>query len=441
MAVKEQLLTLLKRIFPTTKKLILRLSLLIILATAIWIAAHINWVLIFKGYPEPVFVETPVQQFDEFEFPVDSFSKEIIIVQDDQYLSGILQPRGVSLQVIDRIARNFKYVFDVKDIRSGNEMHFYYTPDTLRRLQFMVYKKNDIDYVIYDFRDSVAVSMQHKEVVNETRFLNGEIETNLWEAVVDQGLDDGLVFSIIEVFQWMIDEHSMQKGDQFEVIYEARLVDGETIGSGKVFAARFNYSKRWYEAYEFVQNGKWGYFDEKGESLKRAFLKAPISSKSMRISSRYSNSRMHPVLRYRRPHHGVDYAAPAGTPVMAIGDGKVVQRSFDKSSGNMVKIKHNGTYTSGYMHLSGFGPGITVGANVKQGQLIGKVGATGLATGPHLDFRIWKNGQPVDPLKVEAPPVEPLEPKNRPVFDSIVKNYRAEFEKYRLEAKDLSDNL
>jgi len=442
MALKEQLLTLLKRIFPTTKKLILRLLLVIILAAAIWIAARINWVLILHGYPEPVIVETPVQQFDEFKFPVDSFSKEIFLVRANQNLSEILQPRGISLQIIDKIAREFRYVFDVRDIRSNNEMHFYYTPDSLHHLEFMVYKKNAIEYVVYDFRDSVLVSLDQKDVVKEVRYLEGEIGKDgptIWDAVESQNVHGSLFYAIIEVYQWMIDEYSINRGDKFEVIYEDQIVDNESVGVGKVLAARFLYGKKWIEAYQFLQNGKFGYFNERGESLKRAFLAAPLSS--AKISSRFSNSRMHPILRYRRPHHGVDYSAPSGTPVMAIGDGKVVQRSFDKGSGNMVKIKHDRNFTSGYMHLSRFGPGINVGSYVTQGQIIGYVGSTGLSTGPHLDFRIWKGGQAVDPLKVEAPPVEPLESRNKPAFDSIVKSYRAEFEKYRLEAKGLSGNL
>jgi murein DD-endopeptidase MepM/ murein hydrolase activator NlpD len=232
----------------------------------------------------------------------------------------------------------------------------------------------------------------------------------------------------------MIDVYSLNRGDQFEVIYEDQMVGPTSIG-GKVLAARFKYSGKWIDAYQFIQNGQLGYFNEKGESLKRAFLKAPLDPKKVRISSRFSNSRMHPVLRIRRPHHGVDYAAPMGTPVVAIGDGKVIQRSFDKGSGNMVKIKHNSTYTSGYMHLSKFGDGVQVGSHVSQGQVIGYVGSTGLSTGPHLDFRVWQNGKPVDPLKIEAPPVEPIELRNKPAFDSVVKHYRSEFDRYKLELK------
>jgi len=434
----EKLPVLIKRIFPTRKKTMIRIALLLLLAAGIWVATHINWQVLLHGPSEPEPVAPPVTLCDEFDFPIDSFSREVFIIRANQNLSEILQPRGISLQIIDKIAREYRYVFDVRDIRSNNEMHFYYTLDSLHHLEYMVYKKNAIDYVVYDFRDSVRVTMQHKEVVRERRYMEGEIKSNLWAAVTEQGVDVSMAYSIVQVFQWMIDEYSLQRGDQFEVIYEDQLVDGESIGVSKVFAARFNYSNRWFEAYEFLQNGKYSYFNEKGESLKREFLKAPIKE-NYRVSSKFSNSRMHPILRYRRPHHGVDYAAAAGTPVITIGDGKVIQRSYDKASGNMVKIKHNGSYTSGYMHLSKYGPGIVVGASVKQGQVIGYVGATGLATGPHLDFRIWKGGTAVDPLKIEASPTEPLEAKNRPQFDSIVREFRAEFEKFHQDFTTASD--
>jgi murein DD-endopeptidase MepM/ murein hydrolase activator NlpD len=148
---------------------------------------------------------------------------------------------------------------------------------------------------------------------------------------------------------------------------------------------------------------------------------------------------MHPVLMYRRAHYGVDYAAPTGTPVQAIGDGRVIMRGWDRGGGNVVKIKHNAMYTSAYMHLSRFGPGITVGSNVQQGQVVGYVGSTGLSTGPHLDFRIWKNGQPVDPLKVESPPVEPVAEKYRPAYDSVVRYYQSEFERFKTGLQEIEE--
>ena len=427
--------TLIKQIFPTRKKAIIRGGIGVLIIILFWLATHINWVILLKGYPDPGPIPVQEVRYDEFDFPEDSFHKETIYIRSNQFLSDILVGRGVSLQTIDKIARNFKNVFDVRNIRSGNQMHFYYAPDSSHVLNYMIYEKNAIEYVVYDFRDSLAVSMKQKEVTTEVRYMEGEIRSSLWNAVEDQGASLEMVSEISTVFQWMIDPYSLNRGDKFEVIYESQVVGEITIGC-KVLAARFRYSGRWFEAFQYVQNGRLGYFNNLGESLKRAFLKAPLDPKTtFRISSKYSNSRLHPVLRIRRPHHGVDYAAPTGTPVISIGDGKVIQRSFSSGSGNMIKIKHNGTYTSGYMHLSKYGSGITVGASVRQGQVIGYVGATGLATGPHLDFRIWQNGQPVDPLKIEAPPVEPIELKNRPVFDSIVKNYKAEFEKYKAGLK------
>jgi murein DD-endopeptidase MepM/ murein hydrolase activator NlpD len=165
-----------------------------------------------------------------------------------------------------------------------------------------------------------------------------------------------------------------------------------------------------FYAFRFTQNDEESYFDDKGKSLKKAFLKAPL--KFSRISSVFSFSRFHPVLKIYRPHFGVDYAAPTGTPVVSIGDGTVIAKAYQPAGGgNYLKIKHNSLYTTSYMHLSGFGPGISQGVRVRQGQVIGYVGATGLASGPHLDFRVFMGGSPVDPLKVKAPPTEPVSEK------------------------------
>jgi len=162
------------------------------------------------------------------------------------------------------------------------------------------------------------------------------------------------------------------------------------------------------------------FFDDKGQSLRKAFLKAPL--KFSRISSRFSNSRMHPILKIRRAHHGVDYAAPVGTPVYSIGDGVIIQTSHSGGAGNMIKIKHNSVYSTAYLHLKNFAKGIKQGVYVKQGDVIGYVGSSGLSTGPHLDFRFYKNGNPVDPLKVEAPPVEPVKEENIVDFE-VRKNF------------------
>jgi murein DD-endopeptidase MepM/ murein hydrolase activator NlpD len=196
-------------------------------------------------------------------------------------------------------------------------------------------------------------------------------------------------------------------------------IDNKAVGIGQIHASYFRQNGREYYAIPFIQDSIKSYFDADGSSLRRAFLKAPLHFR--RISSRFSNSRFHPILRIRRPHHGVDYAAPIGTPVYSIGDGKILQTGYNGGAGRMVKIRHNSLYTTVYMHLSGYGKGIHSGGFVKQGDVIGYVGSSGLSSGPHLDFRVYKNGSPIDPLKMESPPVDPIKPENRIAFDSVKK--------------------
>jgi len=223
--------------------------------------------------------------------------------------------------------------------------------------------------------------------------------------------DPMLAVELSEIFAWSIDFFGIQEGDRYKVLYEESYVDSLSVGIDRILGAWFFSSGTEFWAIPFEQDGVRSFFDEKGNSLRKAFLKAPL--RYSRISSGFSNSRYHPVLKIRRPHHGVDYAAPTGTPVHTVGDGIVTKIGYQANGGgNYVKIKHNSVYTTTYMHLSRFGKGIRSGVYVKQGEIIGYVGATGLATGPHLDFRFYKNGSAVNPLTVEAPPVEPVHPEN-----------------------------
>ena len=208
-----------------------------------------------------------------------------------------------------------------------------------------------------------------------------------------------------------IDFFGIEQGDNFKVIYTERYVGDTPIGIERIEAAFFTHHGKSFYAFYFEQDSTSSYFDLEGNSLRKTFLKAPL--KFSRISSRFTHSRMHPVLKIRRPHHGIDYAAPTGTPVYAIGDGRIIAKGWDKKGGgNYVKIRHNSVYTTVYMHLNKFAKGLKNGDMVKQGDQIGTVGKTGLATGPHLDFRVYMNNQPIDPLKVEAPPVEPVSNDN-----------------------------
>jgi len=248
--------------------------------------------------------------------------------------------------------------------------------------------------------------------------MSGIIESSLWNSFIDQGANPNLCIALSDIFAWTVDFFGVQRNDRYKVIYDQYSVDGKFAGIGKIHTALFESSGEEVPAYYFEHGGQVGFFDDKGNSLRKAFLKAPLNFS--RISSRFSASRFHPVLKIRRPHYGVDYAAPTGTPVYTIGDGVVSQKSYQAAGGgNYITIKHNSVYTSQYMHLSKYAQGMAVGTRVKQGQLIGFVGSTGLASGPHLDFRIFQNGSPVDPLKVKTPPVEPINEANKALFVEV----------------------
>jgi len=266
-------------------------------------------------------------------------------------------------------------------------------------------------------RDSITVIRSEKEVTIVEHEVAGSINSSLWMTMKDNNLDPMIAIELSEIYAWNIDFFGIQKGDLFKVIYNQHYVDTQYIGLGQIHGAYFYHAGKEFYAIPFEQDSVRTFFDQDGNSLRRAFLKAPL--RYSRISSGYSWSRMHPILKIRRPHLGVDYAAPYGTPVHAIGDGRIIEKAYKKNSGYMVRIRHNSVYTTAYMHLSGYGKGIRTGEYVKQGDVIGYVGSTGLSTGPHLDFRFYKNGSAVDPLKVEAPPVEPVREENVARFDSI----------------------
>ncbi len=357
----------------------------------------------------------------KFDIPVDSFNIEEITIKKNEILSGILLSRGINYNQIDELARRSRPVFNVKKIKAGNSFAFFWTQDSIPAVRHMVYEKNVEEYIIYTFSDSICIAEGKKEVSYEQKEVEGVIESSLWNSLVGLGVSPVLSLEMMDVYQWTIDFAGIQRGDIFQIIYEVKMIDGSAIGISRVLASSFVNSGREHFAFAFEQNNRIEYFDENGQSLRRAFLKAPLDYR--RISSKYSNSRFHPILKIYRPHRGIDYAAKAGTEVQTIGDGTVVKIAYDKASGHYIKIKHNGVYTSGYLHLQSRPP-LKVGASVKQKDIIGYVGATGYATGPHLDFRIWENGQLVNPQNVESPPVEPVEEQNLSRYDSIISVYK-----------------
>ena len=258
-----------------------------------------------------------------------------------------------------------------------------------------------------DFRDGGEVHVGQKEVERREMEARVTVHSSLWNAMKGAGVDPSLAITLSEIYAWTIDFHGIVKGDSIRVLYEQWFVEGEPLGHFEVKGAIFTHAGKPYPAILYPRDNRLGYFDERGNSLQKAFLKAPL--RYSRISSRFSNSRYHPVLKINRPHHGVDYAAPVGTPVYSIGDGTVTRRAFQQDGGgNFVTIRHNSVYSTTYMHLSRFATGIRVGGRVAQGEVIGYVGSSGLSTGPHLDFRGFRNGAPINPLAMESPSLEPV---------------------------------
>lgn len=348
---------------------------------------------------------------------VDSFIIETNEVGRDENLGRILQKYTIPERALTQLLLYADKVFDLRKIRHGNKYTAFLSSDTMYSLQYLVYEHSPVEYVVFDFTDSVSVSLRQKEVITRQRKVSGEIVTSLWDAITQNHINPLVALELSEMYAWTVDFFGLQPGDHFTVVYDELYVDTISIGLGKIHAASFNHVGKELLAIPFIQDGVETYFDADGNSLRRAFLKAPL--RFSRVSSRFSGSRLHPILKIRRPHYGVDYAAQSGTPVYSIGDGRVIMAGYQGGSGRIVKVRHNSVYTSTYMHLSGFGKGINTGKYVMQGELLGYVGSSGLSTGPHLDFRVTKNGSPIDPLRMESPPVDPIKTQNKLAFDSV----------------------
>ena len=338
---------------------------------------------------------------------VDSMYVEEGQIEPGQFLSTLFASKGISPQVTDYIARNHKEVFDVSKIRAGNRYFFLMTNDTLETPLFWIYEIDRRNYALFSLTDSLTAWRYQKDLEVQLARTSGVITSSLWNAVIANGGDANLAVHLSDVYAWTIDFFGIQEGDRFDVVYDRQYIDGEPVGMGEVIYSEFVHRGDTLRAIAYEQDGILGFYNEKGENLRKAFLKAPLNYR--RISSTFSNSRLHPVYKVYRPHHGVDYAAPAGTPVSSIGDGVVIKKAYQSGgAGYYLKIKHNATYTTSYMHLQSYAKGIAEGVRVKQGQVIGYVGSTGVSTGPHLDFRVFKNDTPIDPLKMESPPADPI---------------------------------
>ncbi len=319
---------------------------------------------------------SPGNQTFLFGIPADSFNISSGKIKPNMFLSDILTSYGIGLQEIDILVKNSSKVFDVKHIRSGNNYTILSDKDSIGKAKYFIYEHDPSEFYIFSFNDSLNITPYRQAINSVIKFASGTIKTSLWEAMKEAGLNQELAGSLSDIYAWTVDFFGLQKGDGFKVIYEEKYIGDKSIGVGKIYGAEFYRSGTAIFAIPLIQAGKESFYDTDGSSLRKEFLKAPL--RFPRISSRFSSARMHPILRIVRPHFGVDYAAPVGTPVHSIGDGKVISTGIENESGRIVRIKHNSVYTAAYLHLSSFGRDIYAGAMVKQGDIVGYVGNSGL---------------------------------------------------------------
>jgi murein DD-endopeptidase MepM/ murein hydrolase activator NlpD len=346
-------------------------------------------------------------------------------VHAGETFTGLMVRLGMSSQDAFSLAQRCDSTFDVRKLRAGNPVRAYYSSaNGARTLRYAVYEQNRVRSTVFRCSDSLALWNVDKPVEHERKYADVTITSSLWNDMVAAGSSPTLIMDLADIYQWSVNFFALQDGDRFRMIYDQTLCEGEVVSIDTVHFCLFSTPEgKEVAAVRFdTGDGSNTYWDKGGESLKRMFLKAPL--KYNRISSRFSYARRHPVTGVVRPHTAVDYAAPTGTPVHAIGDGTITKLGWDGGGGgNRIRIKHMQGYESSYMHLSRYAPGLKVGSRVSQGDLIGYVGATGTATGPHLDFRIFQNGRAIDPLSLDSPASEPLDTAYLSAFNRVYEHY------------------
>lgn len=367
----------------------------------------------------------------EYGLNLDSFIVHKNTLKPNEFLANILLKHHVPYPEIDRLAKASVEMFDVRRMASGRNYTMLCKKDSLEKVQYFIYDANAIDYIVYDISDSLVIYRGKREVTTKINTASGIIKSSLYQTLDDAGVSTILAIEMADVFAWTIDFYRIQKGDWFKVVYEEKFVNGKSIGIGRVLASNFNHYKKDFFACYFEQESIGDYFDSKANSLRRAFLKSPL--KFGRLTSGFTMRRFHPVQKRNKPHLGTDYAAPTGTPIMATGDGVVIASAYSKYNGNYVKIKHNSTYTTQYLHMSK--RFAKVGQHVSQSDIIGNVGRTGLATGPHVCYRFWKNGSQTNHLKEDFPPSEPVKTAYMKDFKRKLNKYKTQIDKIKLKKK------
>ena len=377
----------------------------------IFLTLIISILLISCGEKKPELIPTEIVKekiIKQFGFTLNNYTVKRDTVKSGDSFGSILEDNNLFYPQIYNIVQKAKKVFDVRRINIGKPYSVLFSKDSLKTPQVFIYQPNLIDYVVVSLTDSLWAEKKSKAVKLVEFEAEGVITSSLSETMEEKKLSPLLSNELSEIYAWTIDFFRLEKGDNFKVIYSSKFVDDSiSVGLNRIHSAYFEHRGKPYYAIEFETDAKKGlveYFDENGKNLRRAFLRAPVQFS--RISSRYNLKRKIAFYGRVRPHRGTDFAAPRGTPIRATASGTVTKSSYTRSNGNYVKIKHNGTYSTQYLHMDK--RGVKVGQFVNQGDYIGTVGMTGNTSGPHVCYRFWKNGKQVDPLRQKLPEAKPI---------------------------------
>ncbi|MFZ1617676.1 MAG: peptidoglycan DD-metalloendopeptidase family protein [Flavobacteriales bacterium] len=366
--------------------------------------------------------------------PLAGFRLEHAKVMPGNTLGGILSPYGISAGAIDSLVSIAAPVFDINRMRAGHPIAFIFPEGNDTTPTYFVYETDPVDHVVFDLRSPFDVHLEKRPVHTVERSISVAVTGALWNDLMNAGASPALAAKLSDVFQWTVDFYRIQKGDRFTMVYKQNTVDGKDYGQPDLLGVRYEGDDVREAFLHTDASGATSYFDAEGKSLRKAFLQAPL--KYSRISSGFSLTRFHPVQHRMKAHLGTDYAAPYGTPIMAVGDGVVENAGRTAGNGNYVKIRHNRTYETQYLHMRKIL--VKQGQVVKQGDIIGEVGSTGLATGPHVCYRFWKNGQQVDPRKEVMPSAEPLDKAALPAFLEKRNDLLARMDEAETDAKRLT---
>lgn len=382
-----------------------------------------------------------LQRVYQYGICIDTLDLKEYKMKNGDNPAAIFSNLGFSALMADSISRSSKEVLDPTKLQAGMHYYTFSMQDSTAQIRYIAFAKSKTDYAVIDFTgDTISAYKFNKPITLKRQYVEGTINSSLWNVLQSKGVNPLLAINIADVFAWQIDFYDVKEGDSFRVLYDIAYIDDTTaLNISGIQGAIFTHQGKDFVAIPFTQDSVFEYFDQDGNSLRKAFLKAPLDI--FRITSRFTNARFHPILKRYRAHHGVDYAAPVGTPVKSIGAGTVIAKGYQNGGGNFLKVKHNSVYTTTYMHLSKFAKGIQVGSHVQQGEVIAYVGSTGLSTGPHLDFRVHKNGQPINPLNMEAPPSLPVKAEFRDSFAIVKQQVLAELDSMQTRHIEVADTL